>query len=92
MAFATIEDACYWVDILEKVLIEEMTSLNPLRDPLKACLVGACKNQVEPCPNNESRVNANILNSVATYFACQRHEASLSVETQSSKDEETRAP
>jgi len=42
MASSSLEDACYWVDALEKVVVEEMGTLSPPLDLLQACLIGTC--------------------------------------------------
>jgi len=64
-----LEDACYEVDILKKVLIKDTTSLNLLRNLLEACLVGTFENKVEACPNDERGIYAKILNSIPISFA-----------------------
>ena len=45
MSLPSLEDTCSQVDILEKLLSEEMVFLKPLEDPLEACLVGAPKGE-----------------------------------------------
>jgi len=41
MSSYAIEDAYYWINVLEKVLSKEAMSIKPPEDPLGTCLVGA---------------------------------------------------
>jgi len=47
MASPSLEDASYWVDVIEEVVLEEMCSLNSPSDPLEACLLGTIDRKIE---------------------------------------------
>jgi len=61
MASASLEDACYWVDVIDKVVFEEMGTLNPLSNPLETCLLGTFDKRVEVQPSDEREVYTPIL-------------------------------
>ena len=63
MASPSIEDACYQVDVIEKVELEEMGIWSPSSDPLQACLIGIVGNCVDPYPDEEKGLYAKILHS-----------------------------
>ena len=80
MSSPTLEDACYRVDIFRRVLIEEMTLLNPSKDPLEGCLLETLEDEVEGCPTNEKDIYSKLLNSALTYMENLRHEEGLFLE------------
>ena len=43
----SLEDACYRVDVIEEVVLEEMCSLNSPSDPLEGCLLGTIDRRIE---------------------------------------------
>ena len=45
-ASPSLEDACYRVDVIEKVVLKEMGPLNSPSDPLEACLLGSLDKRV----------------------------------------------
>jgi len=62
MSSPSLEDAFYRVDILEKVLSEEMAFFKSLKDPLKACLVHIFKGEDIGCLIDERDIYTKILN------------------------------
>ena len=60
-ASPSLEDACYQVDVTNKVVFEEMGPLNSLADPL-AYLLGTFDKSVEAQLGDERAVYAHILN------------------------------
>ena len=56
-----LEDAWYWVDVIDKVVFEEMGTLNPLSNPLETCLLGTFDKRVEVQPSDEREVYTPIL-------------------------------
>jgi len=68
MSSPSLEDACYLVDILKKVLSEEMVFLKPLQDPLEACLVGASEGKDVGLSIDERDIYVIIVNSSPTFM------------------------
>jgi len=62
------------IDILEKVLSEEMAFLKPQKDPLEDHLVDTLEDDVVECPNDEIIIYAKLLNSASTYMSSRKHE------------------
>jgi len=60
-ASPSLEDACYRVDAIEKVILKEMGSLKSPSDPLEACLLGSLDKKVEVQPGDEREVYALFL-------------------------------
>ena len=71
-ASPSLEDACYQVDVIEKVVLEEMGPLNSPLDSLEACLLGSINKSVEVQPRDEREVYAHILD-MAPLFPPQHH-------------------
>ena len=46
-ASPSLEGACYWVDVIDEVVLEEMGTPNPPSDPLEAYLLGTLDKRVE---------------------------------------------
>ena len=61
-ASPSLEDACYRVDVLEKVALEDIKTLSPPLDPFEAYLIGTYANGVDSYPNEEREIYAKILN------------------------------
>jgi len=61
-ASPSLEDACYRVDVLEKVVLEDIKTLSPPLDPFEAYLIGTYANGVDSYPNEEREIYAKILN------------------------------
>ena len=47
MASPSLKDACYRVDVIERVVLKEMDPLNSPLDPFEACLLGCLDKRVE---------------------------------------------
>ena len=47
IAFPSLKDACYRVDVIDKVVFQEMRTLNPLLDPPEACSLGTFDKRME---------------------------------------------
>jgi len=60
-ASPSLEDACYQVDVIDKVVFEEMGTLNLPLDPLKGCVLGTLDKRVDVKPSNEREVYTHIL-------------------------------
>ena len=91
-ASPSLEDACYRVDVIEEVVIEEMCSLNSPSDPLEACLLGTINRRIEVQPGNESEAYAHILD-VAPPLPPQHHPREiLNLEVRPSKDDKQCSP
>jgi len=75
MSSPSLEGACYWVDILKKVLSEEVMFLKSLKDPLDACLVGAPEGEDMSLSNDQRDIYAKILNSTPTFTS--KHETTF---------------
>jgi len=43
----SLEDACYQMDVIDKIIFEETGTLRPPSDSLKACLLGTLNKRVE---------------------------------------------
>jgi len=89
---STLEDICYRVGILKRVLIEERTLLNPTKDPLEACLLQTLEDEVEGCPRSEKDICAKLLNSTPTYIRNRKHKKGLFLEDRSLKNDKQCAP
>jgi len=61
MASASLENACYRVDVIDKVVFEETGPLNSPSDPLKACLLVTLYKRIEVQLGDEREVYAHIL-------------------------------
>ena len=61
MASPSLENACYQVDLLEKVVLEEIGMPSP-PVPLEACLIGVYGNGVDPYPDKEIEIYAKVFN------------------------------
>jgi len=61
-ASPSIEDACYQVDVIDKVVFEEMGPVNSPSYLLEAYLLGTLDKRVEVQPGDEKEVYAHILN------------------------------
>jgi len=61
MAFPSLEDACYRVDVLDKVVFKEMGTLNPPSEPLEACLLGTLDKRVDVQLDDEREMFSHIL-------------------------------
>ena len=61
MASPSQEDACYRVDVIEKVLLVEMGILSLPSNPLKLCLIDIGGNGVGPYLDEEKGVYTKIL-------------------------------
>jgi len=68
MSYPILEDACYQVDILERVLSKEIALLKRLEDALEACLVGAFAGEVTRCLKDGRDIYAKLLNLAPTYM------------------------
>jgi len=79
MSSPYMDDTYYRIDILEKVLIEEMVFLKPLEDPLEACLVGASQGEDVGLLGDKRDIYAKILNSALTFRG--KHEEGLLMES-----------
>lgn len=87
-----LEDACYQVDILKKVVIEETTIPSPLLDPLKPCLIGYCGHMKEADQDEAIEAFTKILDSASVYLPRQHHMEVLNMEVEASKDGKKVAP
>ena len=47
MASPSLEDACYQVDVIDKVVFEEISSLNSPLDPIEACFLGTLEKRLK---------------------------------------------
>lgn len=47
MASPILEEAYYRVDILQKIVTEEMMIRNPLINPLEACLIDSSRDEIK---------------------------------------------
>ena len=61
MASPFLDNACYQVNMLEKVVLEEMKTLSTPSDPLEACLIGTYDNGFDSHPEKEKEAYAKIL-------------------------------
>ena len=61
MAFPSLKDVSYQVNVIDKVVFEEMGTLNPPSDPLEACLLGTLDKRFEEQPSDERKVYTHIL-------------------------------
>jgi len=68
IASPSLGEGCYLIDVLGKVVLEEMETLSPPLDPLESCMIGNCGNVVDPHPNEEREVYEKILNSTQPYL------------------------
>jgi len=57
----TLEDACHLVDILERVLSEEIKVLKCAEDPLEACLEGIFEGMLVGCPKDHRDIYGKLL-------------------------------
>ena len=57
IASPSLEDVSYRVDVLEKVVLEQIGTLSPPSDLLELCLIGDCGNGVNPHPDEEREVH-----------------------------------
>jgi len=90
--FPSLEDACYRVDVIEEVVLEEMSSLNSPSNPLEACLLCIIDRRIEVQPEDESEVYAHILD-VAPPLPPQHHPREiLNLEVRPSKDDNKCSP
>jgi len=58
MASPSLEDACYRVDVIEKIILEEIGPLNSPLDRLEVCLLGSLDKRVEVQSGGEREVYA----------------------------------
>ena len=61
MASPSLEDACYRVDVIKEVVLEEMGPLNSPSDPLEACLLDTFDGRIEVQSGDEREVYAHNL-------------------------------
>jgi len=91
-ASPSFEDACYRVDVIKKVVREEMTLLNSPSNPLEACLLGTLDKRVEGQPGDEREPYAHILD-MAPLFPPQHHPKEiLNLEERPSKEDKKYTP
>ena len=53
MASPSLEDACYSIDVLKRLILKEMGTLSPPLDPLEACLIGSWGHRIDSHSNEE---------------------------------------
>jgi len=62
MSSSSLKDARYQMDILKKVLSEDMAFLKSLEDPLEACLISISEGEDVGCPIDERDIYTKLLN------------------------------
>jgi len=68
MVSPSLEDACYRVDVIKKVVLEDMGPRNSPLDPLEACLWRTLDERVEVQLGDEREVYAYILDMASLFF------------------------
>jgi len=87
-----LEDVCYRVDLLKKVVLEDMGTPSPPTDPLEACLIGICGNGVYPYSDEEIEIYAKVFNLAQPYLLRHQPREVLNVEIQSCNEDSKGAP
>ena len=68
MASPSLEDACYQVDVLEKVVPKEIGIFTPPSDPFEACLIDTCGCGIDSSSDEENEAYVKILYSAQPYL------------------------
>jgi len=92
VASSSLEDAWYRADLLEKVVLEEMKTLNPPLDALEACLISVCGNGVDPYLDDEIGIYAEVFNLAQPYLPRHQPREVLNVDVCPSNEDKKGAP
>ena len=83
----TLEDSCYQVDTLEKVMCEEMVTPRAPEDTLEACFVSASKDAIVAPSNDKMEVYLKLLKFAPLFLPsnCKREVSSVKVQAPKDK-------